>query len=79
MAIDVAGTYKHPDSKVYRATWGPPGDNRTQVGPMLALWTLLSGQTYMNLRRQTGIVYLPNSQAHCHDNDKFDGDYFFKI
>ena len=24
-------------------TWGPPGADRTQVGPMLALWTLLSG------------------------------------
>ena len=22
-------------------TWGPPGANRTQVGPMLATWTLL--------------------------------------
>ena len=25
-------------------TWGPPGANRTQMGPMLAPWTLLSGQ-----------------------------------
>ena len=24
-------------------TWGPPGTDRTQVGPMLAPWTLLSG------------------------------------
>ena len=24
-------------------TWGPPGADRTQVGPMLAQWTLLSG------------------------------------
>ena len=24
-------------------TWDPPGDDRTQVGPMLAPWTLLSG------------------------------------
>ena len=24
-------------------TWGPPGATRTQVGPMLATWTLLSG------------------------------------
>ena len=24
-------------------TWGPPGDDRTQVGPMLAPWALLSG------------------------------------
>ena len=25
-------------------TWDPPGADRTQVGPMLASWTLLSGQ-----------------------------------
>ena len=25
-------------------SWGPPGSCRPQVGPMLALWTLLSGQ-----------------------------------
>ena len=25
------------------STWDPPGDDRTQVGPMLAPWTLLSG------------------------------------
>ena len=25
------------------ATWGPPGADRTQVGPMLATWTLLCG------------------------------------
>ena len=25
-------------------TWGPSGADRTQVGPMLAPWTLLSGQ-----------------------------------
>ena len=24
-------------------TWGPPGDDRAQVGPMLAPWALLSG------------------------------------
>ena len=26
------------------STWGPSGANRTQVGPMLAPWTLLSGE-----------------------------------
>ena len=33
--------------------WGPPGDDRTQVGPMLAPWTLLSGRVllvFMTLR-----------------------------
>ena len=27
-------------------TWGPSGAGRTQVGPMLVPWTLLSGQSY---------------------------------
>ena len=35
----------HPDSKVHGANMGPSGADRTQVGPMLAPWTLLSGQT----------------------------------
>ena len=32
-------------------TWGPPGDDRTQVGPMLApwSWTLLSGVARRNV------------------------------
>ena len=29
-------------------TWGPPGAARTQVGPMLATWTLLSGISSFN-------------------------------
>ena len=28
-------------------TWGPPGVDRTQVGPVLAPWTLLSGIHYV--------------------------------
>ena len=32
-----------PDSKVHGPAWGPHGADRTQVGPMLAPWTLLSG------------------------------------
>ena len=31
----------YPDNKVYGANRGPPGADRTQVGPMLAPWTLL--------------------------------------
>ena len=30
-------------AKFMGPTWGPPGAGRTQVGPMLAPWTLLSG------------------------------------
>ena len=28
-------------------TWGRTGDDRTQMGPMLALWTLLSGSSVL--------------------------------
>ena len=35
-------------------TWGPPGSCRPQVGPMLAPWTLLSGE-WQTL--PTGIIY----------------------
>ena len=34
-----------PDSKVHLAKWGPSGADRTQAGPMLAPWTLLSGMS----------------------------------
>ena len=30
-----------PDSKLHGANMGPPGSGRTQMGPMLAPWTLL--------------------------------------
>ena len=30
-------------ARFMRPTWGPPGADRTQVGPMLAPWILLSG------------------------------------
>ena len=32
------------------STWGPPGDDRTQVGPMLAPWTLLYGLIWWHCR-----------------------------
>ena len=38
-------------------TWGPSGADRTQVGPILAPWTLLSGLVYCR-------EYLTDS-AHC--------------
>ena len=34
-------------ARFMRPTWGPPGADRTQVGPMLAPWTLLSGMAYI--------------------------------
>ena len=35
-----------PDSKVHGANMGPIWADRTQVGPMLASWTLLSGYCF---------------------------------
>ena len=32
-------------------TWGPSGADRTQVGPMLAPWTLLSGYTFIRFQQ----------------------------
>ena len=39
-------------------TWGPPGSCRPQMGPMFALWTLLSGSISQRL----------SSVAHCPDS-----------
>ena len=36
-------------------TWGPPGADRTQVGPMLAPWTLLSGKACKTTNWESGI------------------------
>ena len=33
-------------TKFMGPTWGPPGSCRPQMGPMLAPWTLLSGEVY---------------------------------
>ena len=33
-------------ARFMRPTWGPSGADRTQVGPMFASWTLLSGVVY---------------------------------
>ena len=39
---------KHPQiARFMGPTWGPSGADRTQVGSMLAPWTLLSGSLYM--------------------------------
>ena len=40
----LADLQPHPDSKFMGPTWGPPGSCRPLMGPMLAPWTLLSGQ-----------------------------------
>ena len=42
-ACDKADIQVIPDSKVHGANMGPSEADRTQVGPMLAPWILLSG------------------------------------
>ena len=45
-------------------TWGPSGADRTQVGPMLAPWTLLSGMVdwILSIRRFYSPLFALNSQ-----------------
>ena len=43
------GAYHIPDSKVHGPTWGPPGADGTQVGPMVAPWFLLTGYLFIFL------------------------------
>ena len=48
--LPVVNVYKNKHSLIARfmgPTWGPSGAERTQVGPMLAPWTLLSGLCWM--------------------------------
>ena len=46
-------------------TWGPSGSGRTQVGPMLAPWTLLSGKLlYPLFRLAHWSVWLWSSSVH---------------
>ena len=44
--------YKTLISRFMETTWGPSGADRTQVDPMLAPWTLLSGEVCVPLRGQ---------------------------
>ena len=47
-------------------TWGPSGADRTQVGPMLAPWTLLSGLqlSYRLWNRKCSSVFWHNPGIH---------------
>ena len=38
------------DSKVHWANMGPPGADRTHVGPMLAQWALFSGTCNLQIQ-----------------------------
>ena len=57
-------------TKFMGPTWGPPGPCRTQMSPMLAQWTLLSGKAYslywgFDYISPTAsfIIMLPNDQG----------------
>ena len=55
-------------------TWGPTGADGTQVGPIFAPWTLLSGETFarehqLNLHLQIPIPIRPNPYSLCHVSD----------
>ena len=49
-------------------TWGPSGADRTQVGPMLAPWTLLSGYLCSTIatHRTLDIIALSKAQIEIH-------------
>ena len=52
-------------------TWGPPGTNRTQVGPMLAPWSLLSRHSSMHSRWwELCERYIPRQTAWPWANEK---------
>ena len=59
-----------PISRFLGPTWGPPGDDRTQVGPVLAPWTLLSGVSfipstlYISLSESYIMIHTINNVAH---------------
>ena len=44
-------------ARFMRPTWGPSGADRTQVGPMLAPWTLQSGQCWHMIKHYKDILY----------------------
>ena len=53
----------HPDYKVHGPTWGPPGSCRPQKGPMLASWSLLSGNYCNNFWISALPLALPNGST----------------
>ena len=45
-SYNTTGADLYPDSKVHGDNMGPSRADRTQVGPMLAPWTLVSGYAW---------------------------------
>ena len=46
----LSGAWCDQLARFMRPTWGPPGADRTQVAPMLAPWTLLSGCIILDIK-----------------------------
>ena len=64
-------TGPNPDNKVHGANMGPSGADRTQVGPMLAPWNLLSGKTLVVTK------YTPHDLVHL--EGEFIQPAFFQV
>ena len=47
-------------ARFMRPTWGPSGADRTQVGPKLAPWTLLSGMSWLCIRCWECLLWVQN-------------------
>ena len=60
----------NPDSKVHGANMGPSWADRTQVGPMLALWTLPSGQQGFSETLELRIRHIIRGFERVNDTDK---------
>ena len=57
----------NPDSKIHEAYMGPPGADMTQVGPMLATWTLLSGKLPLPSQKHNACYSrLPTEVLRCY-------------
>ena len=62
-----------PDNKVHGVNMGPSGADRTQVGPMLSPWILLSGMvlldclTKKNNQNSFSSILLKNDLHDIHD------------
>ena len=50
-------------SRFMGPTWGPPGSCRPQMGPMVAPWTLISGQTSRTISYEYTTLLVP---FRCH-------------
>ena len=67
-------------AKFMGPTWGPHGADRTQVGPMLAPWTLLSGwcnQPYHYHQRNVNGSFKNTSHWNINEKRNFIGNYLF--